>query len=279
MNGFNGVQGDTGPPGQLAYLLPSQGNVWVHLGTLTTTMNGNLTQLEICSQNDYATTNADFVRAQLLFTSTDGTVSQQAVNDNDNGSATSPFFGVARVYCAGSFWDNSNFALTQTAGQGSNTGTFQFYMIMPPSPGRSWLVPTVCPGDAFVFSGTVLPAEPTGAKIMPQLGSFFGPTGATGSRGPAGASVTGPTGASRTGPTGASVTGPTGASLTGPTGASGELRYRLPDPMGDTVWCNLGTWSTNVSDKRLCTLRISSQTYTFGFQRFRNAFLQLSSGD
>ena len=49
--------------------------------------------------------------------------------------------------------------------------------------------------------------------------------------------------------------------------------------MGDTVWCNLGTWSTNVSDKRLCTLRISSQTYTFGFQRFRNAFLQLSSGD
>ena len=49
--------------------------------------------------------------------------------------------------------------------------------------------------------------------------------------------------------------------------------------MGSTVWCNLGTWSTNVSDKRLCTLRISSQTYTFGYQRFRTAFLQLSSGD
>ena len=38
-------------------------------------------------------------------------------------------------------------------------------------------------------------------------------------------------------------------------------------------------WTTNVSDKRLCTLRISSQTNTFGFVRFRNAFLQLSSGD
>ena len=49
--------------------------------------------------------------------------------------------------------------------------------------------------------------------------------------------------------------------------------------MGTTAWCNLGTWSTNVSDKRLCTLRISSQTCSFGFQRFRNAFLQLSSGD
>ena len=46
----------------------------MHLGTLTTTMNGNISQLEICSQNEYATTNADFVRAQLLFTSTDGTV-------------------------------------------------------------------------------------------------------------------------------------------------------------------------------------------------------------
>ncbi len=49
--------------------------------------------------------------------------------------------------------------------------------------------------------------------------------------------------------------------------------------MGDAVWCLLETWATNVSDKRLCTLRISSQTYDAGVQRFRSAFLQLSSGD
>ena len=162
-NGLNGVAGDTGPPSQLAYLLPSDGSVWVHLGTLTTTMNGNISQLEICSQNEYATTNADFVRAQLLFTSTDGTVSQQALDDSSG--ATSPFYGSARVYCAGD-WDNSNFALTQT-----NVGTFQFYMITPPNPGRSWLVPTICPGDAFVFAGAVLSGEPSGPKIMPQRGT------------------------------------------------------------------------------------------------------------
>ena len=156
MNGF-GYTGPTGPSGQLTYLLPSTGNVWVHLGTLTTTMNGNLTQLEIGCQNEYATTDADFVLARLLFTSTNGTISQQALDDNTN--ATSPFFGVARAYCAGNLWDNSNFALTQTGGQGSNVGTFQFYMIMPPSPGRSWLAPTICPGDSFVFSGTVLNSE------------------------------------------------------------------------------------------------------------------------
>ena len=46
VNGF-GYTGATGPGGQLTYLLPSTGNVWVLLGTLTTTMNGNVTQLEI----------------------------------------------------------------------------------------------------------------------------------------------------------------------------------------------------------------------------------------
>ena len=65
----------------------------------------------------------------------------------------------------------------------------------------------------------------------------------------------------------------------GPTGAAGELRYQLPNPSGSNYWCKLGTWSTNVSDKRLCTLRISSQNYVFGFHRFRDAFLQLTSGD
>jgi hypothetical protein len=205
--------------------------------------------LEICSQNDYATTNADFVHAQLLFTSTNGTVSQQAIDDISG--FTSQFYGVARAYGADDFWDNSNFALAQTAGQGSNVGTFQFYMIMPPNPSRSWLVPTICPSDTFVFSGAVLTSQPTGPRIRPPLGTFFGPTGPTGARGFTGASgSTGSTGA--TGATG--ISGPTGN--TGPTGAAGEIRYTLPDPMGETMWCDLGTWSTNVSDKRLCTIRI-----------------------
>ena len=267
--GYTGPTGAEGAPGNLAYALPPQGNVWVHLGTLVTTMNGNLSQLEIVSQNSYTTTATDFVLAKLIFTSTNGTVQQQAL---DNSGLTSPFYGAAKVFCAGS-WDNSNFAIVQSSGQGSNLGTVQFYVIMPPSPGFTWLVPTICPRDTFTYSGTVLTGEPPGARIMPLLGSLLGPTG------PTGTSMTGPTGASMTGPTGASMTGPTGASMTGPTGAAGEIRYRLPDPTGNTMWCNLGTWSTNVSDKRLCTLRISSQTYTFGFQRFRNAFLQLSSGD
>ena len=72
--------------------------------------------------------------------------------------------------------------MVQTAGQGSNVGTFQFYMLNPPNPGRSWLVPTVCPGDTFVFLGTVLYTEPPGPRVMPLLGSYYGPTGATGPR-------------------------------------------------------------------------------------------------
>jgi len=65
----------------------------VHLGTLTTTMNGNLSQLEIVSQNSYTTTATDFVLAKLIFTSTNGVVNQQALDDNSG--ATSSFYGAA----------------------------------------------------------------------------------------------------------------------------------------------------------------------------------------
>ena len=84
------------PSGSLAYALPPQGNVWVHLGTLETTMNGNLSQLEIVSQNSYATTATDFVLSKLLFTTTDGTVSQQALDDNSG--LTSPSTALPRSF-------------------------------------------------------------------------------------------------------------------------------------------------------------------------------------
>ena len=84
--------------------------------------------------------------------------------------------------------------------------------------------------------------------------------------------ATGRTGA--TGMTGLGVTGPTGF-----TGANGEIRYRIPDPMGEPMWCMLGTWATSISDNRICTLRISSQSYSVGVQTFRTAFLHLSSGN
>jgi hypothetical protein len=139
-------------------------------------MDGNITQLEILSQNEFATTNPDFVRTQLVFTSTNGTVKQMGVDDN--GGSTSPFFGTARAYCDGDYWDNTVFSMVQTAGMWSNVGTFQFYMVMPPNPGKSWLVPTVCPGDTFTFSGNVIwSGEPPGARVMPQLGSYKGATG------------------------------------------------------------------------------------------------------
>ena len=185
-------------------------------------MNGNISQFEICSQNDYAT--ADFVRAQLLFTSSNGTDSQTA--SDDNTGATNAFFGATRVYCAGENWDNSNFALAQTSGQSTSVGIFQLYMLMPPNPGRSWIVPTVCPGDTFVFSGAVLAGEPVGPRIVPELGDLY-PPGPTGEQGSTGA--TGPTGSvGETGPTGATgSTGPSGAQgytgSTGPTGHTGPV--------------------------------------------------------
>jgi hypothetical protein len=101
-------------------------------------MNGNLSQLEIVSQNSYTTTAADFVLAKLIFTTTNGVVNQQALNDNDLGGATSPFYGAAKVFCVGSYWDNGNFAIVQSSGQGSNLGTFQFYVIMPLLASRGW---------------------------------------------------------------------------------------------------------------------------------------------
>ena len=171
LDGLNGgtFTGPTGPSGQLTYLLPSQGNVWVHLGTLQTRMDGNLTQLEIVSQNEFATTTADFVRAQLVFTF----LAQQPAVD-DFTSSISPFYGAARAYCSGNYWDNSVFAITQTALTAGQVGTFQFYMVMPPNPGKSWMVPTVCPGDTFTFLGTVLPGEPPGARITPLQGAYGG---------------------------------------------------------------------------------------------------------
>ena len=172
LDGLNGgtYTGPTGPSGQLTCLLPSQGNVWVHLGTLQTRMDGNLTQLEIVSQNEFATTTADFIRAQLVFTTTDGLVSQPALDDWN--SSISPFYGAARAYCSGTYWDNSVFAITQTALTAGQVGTFQFYMVTPPNPGKTWMVPTVCPGDTFTYLGTVLPGEPPGARITPLLDSY-----------------------------------------------------------------------------------------------------------
>ena len=70
-----------------------------------------------------------------------------------------------------------------------------------------------------------------------------------------------------------------GFGYTGATGASGEIRYALPDPGGTEQWCQLGTWSTDISANRTCTLRLASQSYSWGFNRFRTAFLQLSSGN
>ncbi len=133
-------------------------------------MNGNLSQFEVVSQNAYATTAADFVFAKLIFTSTDGTVSQTA--SNDLAGSSGPFYGAAKVYCEGELLDNTVFRITQTAGQGSSNGTFQFYMAMPSSPGRSWLVPTICPGDTFTYTGVpVYDSEPPGNWINPVLGS------------------------------------------------------------------------------------------------------------
>jgi hypothetical protein len=52
-------------------------------------MNSHLSQLEIVSQNSYTTTATDFALAKLIFTTTNGTLLQQAFDDN-NG-LTSPF--------------------------------------------------------------------------------------------------------------------------------------------------------------------------------------------
>ena len=40
---------------------------------------------------------------------------------------------------------------------------------MPDNPGRSWLVTTICPGDTFVFDGSVITGNVPGQTIMQRL--------------------------------------------------------------------------------------------------------------
>ena len=179
------------------------------------------------------------------------------------------------MYTLGAYWDNTCFAVQQTSGWGSNVATFQFWVIMPPSPGKGMVTITTNQSDTFTWSGTTNISGATQCFITPKQGSMLGPTGFTGTTG-----MTGATG--RTGPSGMTgftgSTGPTGRTgSTGSTGPPGGVSYELPDTYIDQSWVRLG-WLNTVQDNRLCTIRITTQS-AFSTRDIRSVTLLLSSSD
>ena len=58
-----------------------------------------------------------------------------------------------------------------------------------------------------------------------------------------------------------------------------ELQEKFASLCRIPVEQSSGARSTDISADQTCTLRLASQAYSFGFNRFRTAFLQLSSGN
>ena len=226
-----GPTGATGPFGRLTYAIPSASNSkWVLLGTLTANQNGSLTRFEFCSQNDYTVLIPQFTTAELTFSTL---LPSMANNVYINGNLNS-FCGMAEVACLGT-WTNTNFNIVQTSGQYTQSGVFQFYVLMPPYHGSSWFNVVVNPNDSFVYSGTVLTGTPSGGRYTPVLKSLLGPTGAAGATGSA---------------------GPTGA-----TGPAGSDIYPLPDGTGFLgAWYQLGTLTT-AQNGRMFKLELTTQHY------------------
>ena len=239
------------------------------LGTLTAGMNGNMFTFDLKSQNAFSTPSSpDFIEAKLIYTSSNGTIYQTGL-----GSNTSPnnrFYGGAVVYTLGNNLDNTCFAVQQTSGWGTSQGVFEFWVIMPMSPGKGFFtVKTNQTTDRFTYSGTTSLNGPTTCYITPVQGTLLGPTGPVGQIGSQGQiGTTGYTG--YTGRTGAigftGYTGRTGyTGYTGRTGSTGQTGpFGLGDvfdlPTGGSVWYLLGTVNTTQNGS-LFRLDLNTQNY------------------
>ena len=269
--GNTGATGCTGPFNFNTYTLPIVGNTWCLLGTLTTAMNGSIFSLKFRSQNAYAVPAIpELVSGTLVFTTSNGTNFQAAFGTNT--SPLNRFYGGAVVYTLGDYWDNTCFAVQQTGGWGGGSGTFQFWAIMPPTPGKGFVTVTTNQVDNFVWSRTTSLSGATTCYITPRQGSLIGPQGQTGPMGRTGA--TGATGAAGAqGLTG--WTGNTGAM--GITGPPGGVLYYLPDTYTDRYWVRIGTLTT-AQDNRLCTISVTTQS-AFSTRDMRAVTLVLSTTD
>ena len=135
------------------FTIPNTGNVWILLGSISTTQNGNIATFEINSNNYYSGNAADEMRCSIQFSTSNG--SANTVN-GDNGS---PFYGEATITGTNNVV-NTNFAIEQV----SNT-SYKFYYYTGAYPGNS--VFSVNSYSVFTYSGTQ--TNPTGCFIYPTL--------------------------------------------------------------------------------------------------------------
>jgi hypothetical protein len=128
------------------------------MGTLTTDQGGNMFKLEIITQHYYSANPFDFVKAEMIFSTTEGSSSQ-------NGADSTPFFGAASCSLNGYGFDNTSLAIQQ-----NSTTSYSFYVFMLEYAGRSMFrVTTNQVGDIFTYSGTQ--QAPSGCYITPDLNS------------------------------------------------------------------------------------------------------------
>jgi len=153
-----GPTGNTGPAGSDVYPLPTGGNSWYHLGTLSTAQTGRMFKLEIITQHYYSSNHADFVVAEIVFSTANGVTSQLAFDGLD-------FYGAASVRFSGWNMSTTSFAIVQ-----NSTSSYAFYFYMLEYPGGGLLRTTRSQaGDTFTYSGLQL--APTGTFINPSYDS------------------------------------------------------------------------------------------------------------
>ena len=121
------------------------------MGTLTTSQNGNVTTLEINSNNFYSGSAIDEMRASLQFSTANGSLYESLGNDG------TPFYGQCSLICTNNI-NNTSFAIQQ-----NSTTSYSFYYFTGSYPGNG--VFSVRTHDTFTYSGTQV--NPSGCWINP----------------------------------------------------------------------------------------------------------------
>ena len=134
------------------FTLPPVSNNWVLLGSLNTSQTGNITAIEIYSQNYYSASAFDEMRAVIQFSTANG-ASWIAGSDGTN------FYGEASMV------STNNIANWQVSIQQVSQTSYKIYYYTGAYPGNG--VFNVMSADTFTYSGTQV--APSGCCINPTV--------------------------------------------------------------------------------------------------------------
>ena len=134
------------------FSIPDVSSSWIQLGSISTAQTGNITVIEIYSQNGYNAFTPDECRATIQFSTANG-------SSYINGADSTPFYGIASLI------STNNITANYVSIQQSSTTSYSFFFFTGGYPGSGFF--NVKTNDTFTYSGTTL--TPSGCYINPNV--------------------------------------------------------------------------------------------------------------